>query len=281
MKFLKYINLFLAVVLIVSCEENEIVYKGATTAPDDVAEFQLHYVVPVNGVSTNYIYKVEINDALFSNNTAPLSTYSAIPDGAVGRFFTVTPGNVNIKLYKGTDATLVYNQNIALNKGKQNVFVHDFSKQPIVFDNGYPYESSSTTLAGDSICFVKFYNFLYESDGVPCPLKLQYQYLDSRTNAYVNMGSPVSFGETTGWQPVKIVKSVPISGGYNKITYKIVVINNDGSVAGDLQLLNSSNKYVSYSDNTKTEYIGRRYHHTLAGIRTATPVASVREFTAL
>jgi hypothetical protein len=281
MKLIKYISLFLAAVLILSCEENEIVYKAATSASDDLAEFQLHYVVPVNGVSTNYIYKVEINDVLYANNTAPLSTYSVIPDGAVGRFFTATQGDVNIKLYKGTDATLVYNQSIALTKGKQNIFVHDFNKQPIVFDNGYPYESISTTLTGDSICFVKFYNFLYESDGVPCPLKLQYQYLDSRTNVYVNMGIPVSFGETTGWQPVKIVKSVPISGGYNKITYKIVVINNDGSVAGDLQLLNSSNKYVSYSDNTKTEYIGRRYHHTLAGIRTASPVASVREFTAL
>jgi len=173
---------------------------------------------------------------------------------------------------------LVYNQNVTLSAEKQNVFVYDFDKVPMVFDNGYPFaktEGSGT----DSTCYVKFYNFLYETAGVPSTLKLQYQYVDPRTSALVNIGDPVSFGETTGWQPVKVVKSVVISAGYCNIYYKIKVVADDGTISGDLQLWNSKSVYASYSDYA-IGYIGRRYFHTLGGMRSATPIASVRVFNA-
>ncbi len=77
---------------------------------------------------------------------APLSTYNAIPSGAVGRFYTVNPGNVNLKMYmtaklepKGD--SLVYDQSVTLTEGKQNVFVHAFDQPPVLFDNGFPYIS--------------------------------------------------------------------------------------------------------------------------------------------
>ena len=119
-------------------------------------------------------------------------------DGSVGRFFTVDPGEVNIKLYKGTSEVLVYDQNVTLTEGKQNIFIYDFDEEPIIFDNGYPYVANVTEDT-DSTTYVKFYNFLFETEGVPTDLKLQYQYVDPRTSELVNIGDPVAFGETTGF----------------------------------------------------------------------------------
>lgn len=274
MKILKYISLILIVVFALSCEEHEIEYN--TTPIGDLAQFQLHYFVPLTANSSNYLYRVEINDELYSNSDAPLSTYNAIPSGSVGRFFTVEPGTVNIKLYKGTAEELVYDHNTTLTTGKQNVFVYDFNEDPLVFDNGYPYVSNVTEDT-DSITYVKFYNFLFETEGIPTDLKLQYQYIDSNTDELINIGTPVSFGETTGWQPVKITKTINNSSGYARVYYKIKVIDDDGNIVDDLQLFNSSSNYVSYSDYW-TGYIGRRAHHIMAGFRSAQPKASVRLF---
>ncbi|MFA5328600.1 MAG: hypothetical protein WC384_12480 [Prolixibacteraceae bacterium] len=277
MKILKYIGLILVVAFTVSCEKNQIEYM--TDSLGDKAEFQLDYFVPVTATSTNYIYKVEVNGQLIANSKAPLSTYNAIPNGAVSLYYSVDPGTVNLKLYKGTSEELVYDQDVTLAVGKQSVFVYDFSSSPIVFDSGYPYSANLTTDT-DSTCYVKFFNFLYETEGVPCDLKLQYQYVDPRTSEMVNIGSPVSFGETTGWQPVKVLKSDFNSSGSVRVDYKIKVVDANGAITGDLQLWNSSKKYVSYSDYW-TEYIGRRYQHVIGGMRSAVPVASVKQFTIL
>lgn len=277
MKIIKYLLLLTIVATTVSCEKHEIEYM--TTDVVDKAEFQLHYMVPVSAVSANYIYRVEINNQLYANNKAPLTTYNAIPNGSVGRFYTVNPGTVNIKLYQGTDETLVYDQDVALTKGKQNIFVHDLNQAPIIFDNGYPY-STNVTLDSDSTCWVKFYNFLYESVGVPTDLKLQYQYIDSRTDERINIGEPVAFGETTGWQSIKVIKSIFNSSGYQRVDYRIKVIDSAGNESGELQVMKSNGSFVDYADYWNG-YIGRRYHHILRGMRASTPTSAVSQFTAL
>jgi hypothetical protein len=284
MKILMYISLVLVVAFSVSCTKNEVEYN--TTPIGEMAEFQLHYFVPVTAVAANNINKVLINGQLYSNRKAPLSTYNAIPSGSVGRFFMVEPGTVNIKLYTGaTDTTLVrvYNKNVTLTKGKQNVFVHDTAQSASVFDNGFPY-TTNVTMDTDSTCWVKFYNLLYETAGVPnvpTALRLQYQMIDPRNAAnLINIGPPVSFGETTGWQVVKVIKDTYNSTGSRRVDYRIKVVDAGGVVLGDLQIRNSSGVYVSYADYW-TAFIGRRYHHTLSGFRAATPGAAVRVFTAL
>lgn len=264
--------------LTISCEKNEIVYNAKPIS--DVAEFQLHYFVPVTAVAANNITQVEINDQLYANEKAPLTTYNAIPNGSVGRFFTVSPGVVNIKLYQGTTTkVLVYDKDVTLTTGKQNVFIHDFNLSPVVFDNGYPYTPNITGNT-DSTCFVKFYNFLYETAGVPTALKLQYQYIHPITSQLINIGLPVKFGETTGWQPVKVIKTIVNSYGYCRVDFRIKVIDANGNIVDDLKVRNSSGTYVNYADYS-TEYIGRRYHNVLSGYRAATPNASTRVFTAL
>lgn len=286
MKHLKYLSFFLLIGLI-SCDKHVIEYD--TEMVSGVAEFQLHYVVPVTSGAVNNIYKVEVNDQLYANDQSVLSTYNAIPNGSVGRFYTTSTGTNNIKLYKGSDLELVYNQNITLTEGKQNIFVYDFDEAPIVFDNGFPYEANITEHS-DTTAWVKFYNFLYESGDQPTNLKLQYQYqypieynekgVVIRKSEWTNVGSPVSFGETTGWIPVIVHKSVPISSGYARLDYKIKVIDANGNDTGDLQIMNSSNNFVNYSD-WWTAYVGRRYHHTISGMRAAKPTSAVRVFTAL
>lgn len=285
MKIIKYISLFLIALGVVSCDKHEIEYMTAPVG-NDMAEVQLHYFVPVTAVASNNIYKVEIGGQEYVNNgAAVISTYNATPSGSVGRFYAVKAGNVNIKLYKGSDMELVYDKNVALATGKQNIFVYDFDKEPIVFDNGYPYDTNITTDT-DSTCWVKFYNFLYEKEGEYCPLKLQYQYQyiknieTGEKSEWINIGKPIAFGESTGWQPVRVIKSIFNSSGYARIDYKIKVQDENGEYTEDLQLWNSNGKYISYSDYWNG-YIGRRYHHIIKGMRSAKPIASVSQFTAL
>lgn len=269
----------------ISCEKHEIEYM-TTPVDKGLAEIQLHYFVPVTAIANNNIYKVAIGNQEYVNNgAAVISTYNAIPSGSVGRFYAIQAGDVNIKLYKGTDMELVYDKTINLSTGKQNVFVYDFDEEPIIFDNGYPYDTNITTNT-DSTCWVKFYNFMYEKEGEYCPLKLQYQYQytkDPKTgekSEWINIGNPIGFGETTGWQPIQVIKSIFNSSGYARIDYKIKVQDENGEYTEDLQLWNSNGKYVSYSDYWNG-YIGRRYHHIIKGMRSAKPIASVSQFTAL
>ena len=280
MKIIKYLSLILAVTLMASCEKNVIEYDATTIG--EVAEFQLHYIVPVNAVAANNITKVDINNQNYANSKAPLNTYNAIPSGAVGRFYTVNPGNVNIKMYQGANMdVLVYDQNATLTAKKQNLFVHDFNLPPVVIDNEFPYIRREV-VETDTTTWVKFYNFLYETAGVPTTLKLQYQYISHRTGQLVNIGAPVAFGETTGWQQVLLLKlpNEIVTAGSRRIDYRIKVVDDAGNIIGDLQIRNSSGAYVSYADYW-TGTIGRRVHHIFCGFRAATPTSAVRLFTAL
>jgi len=284
MKKLRYLILFVSFLTAAfSCEKHVVEYESENVTGK--AEFQLHYMVPLASLAGNNIYQVEINGQVFSNDAAPLYTYNAIPSGKVGAFFITNVGQNNIKLYQGPDHVLVYDQNVELTEGKQNVVVYDFQKPPKVFDNGFPYTPEVTEKTGET-AWVKFYNFLYDTVGVPTTLKLQYQWqyiTDNETgdlSEWSNLGTPVSFGEATGWEPVHVNKSIEISSGYGRINYRIRIIDQSGNDAGSLRVLNSRGAMVDYSDYWNA-YVGRRYHHFLSGIRTTSPTAAVRVFTAL
>lgn len=280
MKKLKYLSLLLLVILTVSCEKNEIKFDARPA--DNKAEFQLHYMVPVAALAANYITRVEVNDQLISNKTNILSTYNAIPSAAVGRFYTADPGSTNIKMYmtgKVTVDSLVYDQNVTLATGKQNVFVHSFTEAPVTFNNGYPFEPNVQS-GTDTIAWVKFYNFLYETAGVPCTKTIQYQYVNTKTTKDVNLGGPLLFGQATDWIPVAVHKTDVISAGSRSITFKMKEVDGLGNLT-DFKIMNTSGSFVNYSA-TATLNIGRRYHHIMAGFRAVkSPNSSVRVFTAL
>jgi hypothetical protein len=279
MKRYKFLSLVMVVIFLASCTKHEISYMSVPDTGN--AEFQLHYVVPITSSSTFNIIGVTINDQIIANSKAPLQTYNAIPSGAAGRFYSSTPGSNTIKMFmKGKSAdSLVYNQSVTLTAKKQNIFVYDFNKAPVIFDNGYPY-IGNVTQKTDSVAWIKFYNFLYETVALgTTTLKLQYQYIDYRTNQPVNIGKPVAFGEATDWSPVIVVKDNLISQGSRTMTYKIKTVDANGNIVGDLQVLSGSST-IAYTATLSTG-IARRYHQILAGYRNAAPNSSVRTFTAL
>ncbi|MDR3350802.1 MAG: hypothetical protein LBN98_04050 [Prevotellaceae bacterium] len=336
MKQIKYINLLLLIMFFASCEKHVVDYDTYTLT-ENTAEYQLHYFVPVPSAAANNIYKVEVNDDVVTTNAATLVTYNAIPSGGVGRFATVAPGTVNIKLYQLTNPSLpysdanltkVYDQNTQLQGGKkQNIFVYDFTQPPIVFDNGYPYISDRRPYDTDTIAYVKFYNFMFETTDVPTTMKLQYQYQyilhplytledaqkgvipegkkvgdatgDTKRSAWLNIGNPLAFGETTGWQEVVVKKTSYIAQGSATIYYRIVVSAENGGVPG-VTVMDSNdwvlrartnasnvNTYNAYSYSTSLT-IGRRQHHTIGGQRAggdipgvADPIIGIKLFTAL
>jgi len=316
MKIIKYLSLVFLSVLAFSCGENIIEYD-TTTVGDDIAEFQIHYFVPVVSNTANNIVMIKINDVVYNNNTTPLVPYNGMPSGGVGLFYTVKSGPVNIKFYKDifdsqgvyVETILAYDKNTTLKPGKQNVFVYDLEKEPVVFENGYPFEKR-VSYDTDTVAYVKFYNFLYDTAGKPYdqPLQYQYQYTynpiytladqenglipegkkvgdavpstDQKRSPWLNCGPPCAFGETSGWVEIPTKKSVYVSSGYARIDYRITIPGDDGKYETVLQVWNSSSRYISYSDYW-TAYVGRHYHHIFAGFRSATPISSVRVWTQL
>ncbi|MGO1243686.1 MAG: hypothetical protein ACTJHT_03285 [Sphingobacterium sp.] len=287
MKKLNKILLFLICSFIgVSCEKHVVEYKATPIDEATTAEFQLFYMVPVVSGASNTINRVELNDKLLSNETAPISVFNFVPSGAVGRFFATTPSQVNLKMYKGviTDLLQTYDQNFDLPAGKHNVVVHDFEKPPVILSNQEPYPKVTTENTGTT-AWVRFYNFLYETSGVPTSLKLQYQFQYTVNNEtgekseWANLGNPVSFGEGTGWEPVTVNKTVEISSGTARIDYRIRMVGANGSDEGSLVIRNTSGNMIDYNDFWNAS-IGRVYHHMLAGFRQGSPGAAVRQATA-
>lgn len=282
----KILFLLICALIGASCEKHIVEYKATPIDETSTAEFQLFYMVPVVSGAVNTINRIELNNGLLGNETAPLSVFNFVPSGSVGRFFTTKPGQVNLKLYKGvvTDLLQTYDQNFDLPAGKHNVVVHDFQKPPVILSNDIPYPKITTENTGTT-AWIKFYNFLYETEGVPTSLKLQYQFqytVDNETgekSEWANLGDPVSFGEGTGWEPVTVNKTVEISSGSARVDYRIRMIGSDGSDQGSLVIRNASGNMVDYAD-WWTASIGRVYHHMLAGFRQASPTAAVRQSTA-
>ncbi|MDZ7635904.1 MAG: hypothetical protein U5L72_16305 [Bacteroidales bacterium] len=104
-------------------------------------------------------------------------------------------------MYQGANMdVLVYDQSVAVTAIKQNLFVHDFNLPPVGHQqNEVPAYIRREVVETDTTTWVKFYNFLYETAGVPTTLKLQYQYISHRTRGGgVNIGARVALGEIDG-----------------------------------------------------------------------------------
>ncbi|MDR1707721.1 hypothetical protein [Dysgonomonas sp.] len=319
MKIVKYIGILLVMCAFASCEKHEIEFDAIPLT--DEAEFQIHHFVPVTPSNADfYIYRIDVNNVNITNNKVSLSSYNAQPSAGIGLYYVAPSGSTNIKLYyrKNGEDVLMYDRNVTLSPGKQNVVVHNFDKDPCIFNAEYPYVIDRKTYDTDTIAYVKFYNLLYETPAAPTTLKLQYQYrknwvhplytLDDLKNnripegkkvgdatgtvagvdvgPWTNLGAPVAFGETTGWQVVPVEKNTYVSQGAARIDYRIKVIeggtvgvnmNADGLL---LSQTTSGTAPVVYSDWWNST-VGRRIHHFFSGTRTGKPGSAIRTFTAL
>ena len=283
MKKFRYLFVVLmCVASLVSCKKHELIYD--VEVQGDMAQFQFHYFEPVAENATNYVDSVKVNDVLYSsytvqNSIGQLIPYNAIPGGGMGRFFNVAAGNVNFKMYR--KGVLVYDQNATLKVGRQNLFVYNMNQPPIVLDNEYPYwpdrTTTSTAFGTDSICSLRFINFMFENATTPYPGKLKYQFnrqgeVDASGNQIWNdVGDYIGFGETTPREILVLHKSIYNSSGYQRFNYR--VLKEDGT---PLYVTNTKGKSVVYSDYWNA-YIGRVYNHIFCGIRTVkSPAVSVR-----
>lgn len=277
-------TIILAVLLLASCEKQELAYQ-ADKVSDDKAQFQLFFMNPIAAVATNNINKVELNGQLLTNQTAPLNVSNFIPSGAVSKFYVTQAGNANLKLYQGAvnNMSLVFDQTVNLPAGKHQLFIHDFTKPPVILPYPMPFPTVTTERTGTT-AWIRFYNFMYEAPGVPTTLKLQYQWQYTTDNAtgaksdWFNLGSPVSFGEATGWEPVTVNKTVEISSGTARIDYRIRLIGPNGEDMGSLKVGTAGT--TDYSDWWNAQ-IGRIYNHVFAGYRTGTPAVGVKQSAAL
>ena len=280
-----------AVLLVASCTKHKMYFD--VDQLDNIAEFQLHYMEPINNVEANNITSVYVNGELYSSTggSGTLYPYNGIPSGGGGgRFFYANVGSNHFQLYRGEE--LVYDMNVTLREGKQNVIIYDLTKEPIIIDNPAPYWSNRQVTGAnwntDEVFQVQFVNLLFETPGVPYVGKLQYQYkragniLDPITGEVVgpepeewyDMGEPVAFGETTGFQILEMHKQTFNSNGTQRFDYRILTESGD-----ELQKWNGS-RFVAYTDYWNA-YIGRVYIHFFRGNRTVSPVCNVSQWASM
>ena len=293
MKKILYSVLAIATLLVIaSCTKHKMHFD--VTELGEISEFQLHYMEAVNNVAANNIDSVFVNGQLYSSNggSGTLYPYNGIPSGGGGgRFFAGKVGANHFQLYRG--ANIVYDREITLTKGKQNVIIYDFTKDPIIMDNGFPYWNASAPATAamwttDSVLKVQFVNLLFETPGVPYAGKLQYQYqrvgnilhpitgekIGVEDGTWYNVGEPVAFGETTGLQTLIMHKQTFNSSGSQRFNYRILDENGN-----ELMKWNGT-KFVKYSDYW-TAYIGRVYIHFFRGARASAPVCNVSQWASM
>jgi hypothetical protein len=283
MKVLKYYIsiVFISIIALSSCEKHKLIYD-AVVVDETKVMLQIHFFVPIATGSTNAINQVKVNDISVTFNN--LNPYNGIPDGATGKFFTADAGNVNIKFYTGSidsGYNQVYDGTVNLQGGKAyNVFIHNFNEAPVAIDNGYPYQMIYPGYHKDSICYERFYNFYYDSDGTPlCKNgdKLQLQFVYYQTTAAeagwevpypltdtFSIGEPVGFGEATEWTPIFLRKTYYNSEGYMPIRLFFRLIKADGTKTWVPYMSSATSGQVIYTVQ-QTHYIGRRYHKILGG----------------
>lgn len=282
MKFLKYISICLVALLFASCDNKDIDFNEDPVT--DQAQIQVAYMCPKKAETANYIYTVVINGVEYCNNGSSfLATYNYVPSGAVGLFYTVKPGDVNIRFLnkKGEE---VYNTNINVASGsKQMVVVYDFAQAPAIVPFKEPLKFPGVAETGNK-CSVRLYNFLFESEGVPMTDKIQLGLQNTETKEYAPVGEPIAFGQATEFIPVDIDKEKGSgfnTSGYQRRDICIYRIGADGENKGVIQYTKSTGATAGFTDYWNW-YIGRGYLEFMRVVLDSkTFVVAMTQFTAL
>lgn len=272
MKILKYLTVLASVIFFASCEKHDLTIANEELLADNMAELRLHYAEPLTTGATYRFDSLYINGKLNANSTNAFGPTNVMPNS--NTFYSVPAGTVNIKCWR--KGNLVYDYDITAKAGKQDVFMYDIEQAPIVYDSKFPYYSNAATgtaatWGSDSTAYIEFFNFLYEEYGtkkVPYSGTLQLQYQDTRTEEWVNIGSPVKFGEASGRAKVKVVKPAGIDYVQRTITYRLV-----DAEGNPFKYTNTSGKEVEYTLNYNTRS-GRVYLFYTWGIRTSKSITA-------
>ena len=162
---------------------------------------------------------------------------------------------------------------------RYHVFIYDMSKDPMAIEmDEIPETMPDVKQVFDDVTDIigagsygKFYNFLYESEGVPFSKKLQTYLKNPESGEYdVKYGEPFGFGEGTKWTVIPFKKSVYNSSGYARVDYKFHVIGANGNDEGLLKKGAANNTDVT---DYWTYYVGRAYTMFVGGVRDCSGVA--------
>lgn len=281
MKYIKYLALPLLISLFSSCTKEEVTYQMDPVDQTKTASYQIHFFAPIENKAVNYIYQINVNGETYQNNgSSYLLPYNGVPSGGTNLYYTTAAGKVNMKFYQTKELKLVYDQNIELKPGMQNIFVYDLNAAPIILDSGEMPKFITPSTAQN--CGLKFYNFFFENATTPFTDKVQLVIQNRDTKEYENIGTPLSFGECTEWTTPSIVKEVENSSGSEKRYFGIKRI--DGKTGADLGFLSymtNSGKETQYKDILRTLAIGRNYRFILGGTRASgVPGTSMSTWTA-
>lgn len=245
--------------------------QEANPIPDNAAEIQIHYMEPVTAAAANYMDSVYVNNVYYNPDNdggTYLATYDGLPRKEIGRYIITKPGISNIKFFR--KGVLVYDRDIHLKSGKQNIVVYNLNKDPLIFENEYPYWGDGI-FDSDTMCKVNFVNLLFETPSIPYSGKIQYQANHQGEDTWENVGNPISFGEATGLQIIKIhPEASPLY--YQRINFRIV------TETGQLLEKWNGSSMTSYSEYW-TEYNKRVYIHFLRGVRSSYPQCCVTQWT--
>lgn len=248
--------------------------------------------------ANGFFYKTYLKEVVRVNNGDMLYFVEGdgvIANGAVVKKELVYNGeNIEGKIVRDKDQNALeriveepyYVGNTTLQAGKRyHVFIYDLAKDPIAVEmEPIPALAEVEQQFGDVTdiigagCNGKFYNFLYESEGVPFTKKLQvylYTRVEGAANVRANynvetkVGKPFGFGEASEWVTIPLVKSVYNSSAYDRAYYQFHVIDANGNDEGVLTNGTGNKVFEDYW----TYYVGRAYLMFAIGVRDGSGVA--------
>ena len=179
-----------------------------------------------------------------------------------------------------------YEGNTTLEGGKRyHVFIYDLTKNPIAVEMDPIPAMGETKQDFDGVEDIigvgfnsKFYNLLFESEGVPYPHKLKAYYKNQETGVFdVPAGEAFGFGEACKWTTIPMKKGTYNSSGYARMDYNFHVIDANGNDLGVLTYVKANGSTAEWSDYWSQYYVGRAYNHFVIGVRDGSGITMVNQ----
>ena len=162
MKTLLILVSFMAVLILASCETNEITFDGTDVDLSKSAQVRLVYDLPLITSTTQNITRLKYNDNLVSEVSTSLG--SIFPNSAA-KYHVVPQGSVKVDAFIGsTKDVLQYSNSFSVGSGKFTAFIYSQTEAPLVikdvdtFPSGDPWK--------DTTAYIQFVNLFYKTDGV-------------------------------------------------------------------------------------------------------------------
>ncbi|MBA4408933.1 MAG: hypothetical protein C0397_05875 [Odoribacter sp.] len=201
------------VLLLASCETNEITFGTTNIDLAKSAQVRLVYDIPVVSSTTLNITRLKYNDQLVSEVSTAIG---GIFPNSVAKYHVVPQGTVKVDAYKGTTKDVVqYSKTFDVGAGKYTAFIHNLSDVPFVIKDADVFPSTDAWT--DTLAHIQFVNLLYKADGATPYGTL---FLKGRRGAgttaspykYIDIAS-CGFKEASKLTPYKLVKSGTVWSG--------------------------------------------------------------------